>query len=208
MVKTYQRNQAEEKLSENFRVREFQCKCGKCEPILIDDDLIDILQKIRDNFGVSVHVNSGYRCRNHNQKVGGDPNSSHMEGMAADIRVKGASPKEVARFAESIGVQRIGLYDTFCHIGSGKRKFFWINHNSNPVDTFGGAERTTTVTLPVLRRGMKNDAVRAMQTLLGVTADGSFGSKTDSAVRQFQKNNDLEVDGSCGPATWAKLLGV
>lgn len=208
MVKSYQRTQGEERLSENFRVREFVCKCGKCEPILIDDALVEILQKIREHFGVSVHVNSGYRCKKHNQSVGGDPNSSHMEGMAADIRVKDVQSREVAKFAESIGVQRIGLYDTFCHIGSGQRKFFWINHNSNPVSTFGGTVRTTTVTLPVLSKGMKNDAVKAMQALLGVTQDGSFGGKTDAALRQFQKDNGLTADGSCGPATWAKLLGV
>ena len=44
--------------------------------------------------------------------------------------------------------------------------------------------RTTTVTLPVLSKGMKNDAVKAMQALLGVTKDGSFGGKTDAALRR------------------------
>ena len=40
------------------------------------------------------------------------------------------------------------------------------------------------------------------------SADGSFGAATENAVKAFQKANGLSVDGSCGPKTWAKLLGV
>ncbi len=36
--------------------------------------------------------------------------------------------------------------------------------------------------------------------------DGNFGAGTSSAVRNFQRANRLDVDGSIGPATWAKLF--
>ena len=70
--------------------------------------------------------------------------------------------------------------------------------------------------IPTLRKGSKGDTVKAMQTLLigyGFTcgccgADGSFGEATLAAVRNFQMDNRLTVDGICGPKTWAKLLGV
>jgi hypothetical protein len=77
-----------------------------------------------------------------------------------------------------------------------------------------------TVEVNVLRKGASGDNVKAMQLLLigygykmqnnGKTygADGSFGTATDNAVRAFQKNNSLDVDGICGPNTWNKLLGV
>ena len=93
----------------------------------MDDALVTWLQKIRDHFGRSVNINSGYRCATHNAspKVGGSKSSHHVKGMAADIRVEGILPSEVAKYAESIGIQRIGLYDNFVYIGSGTEKKFW-----------------------------------------------------------------------------------
>ena len=72
------------------------------------------------------------------------------------------------------------------------------------------------IELPVLKKGAKGDSVKAMQILLmgygfdmeGYGADSSFGGATEQALKAFQKANGLEADGSCGPATWAKLLGV
>ena len=73
-----------------------------------------------------------------------------------------------------------------------------------------------SVRLPLLKKGMKSDAVKALQILLisnncscgKYGADGDFGSATFEAVKKFQKANGLEADGAVGPQTWAKLLGV
>lgn len=75
---------------------------------------------------------------------------------------------------------------------------------------------TYAVNLPVLSKGCKGDTVAAMQILLNgygcdcgdSGVDGSFGGATKKALMSFQEGNDLEVDGKCGPKTWAKLLGV
>ena len=217
MVKKYKRNDKIQ-LSKNFRLDEFKCKCGKCDPILVDDTLIAWLQKIRDHFGRSVNVNSGYRCAKHNAdpEVGGNPSSHHLKGMAADIRVEGVTPEEVAKYAESIGIQRIGLYTkkSFVHIGSGATKKFWLNDSTHEVNSFGGKPQTVTLELPVLRRGMKGEPVEALQVLLSAATqynlapDGSFGSATERALKAYQKSARLEPDGSCGKATWSSLLGV
>lgn len=216
MVKKYKRSDNIQ-LSKNFRLDEFKCKCGKCDPIMVDDTLITWLQKIRDHFGKSVNVNSGYRCKTHNAspKVGGSPSSHHVKGMAADIRVEGITPEEVAKYAQSIGIKRIGLYTnkSFVHIGSGTTKKFWLNSSTNEVETFGGKPKTVTLELPVLKKGTKGDEVKAMQNLLiangyTIVADGSFGAKTLNALECYQEDEGLEVDGSCGKATWSKLLGV
>ena len=213
-VKKYKRSD-NVRLSKNFRLDEFKCKCGKCDPILVDEDLVAWLQQLRDHFGKSVNINSGYRCAAHNAspRVGGSKSSHHVKGMAADIRVEGITPVEVARYAESIGIQRIGLYDTFVHIGSGTEKKFWKGHEGTKVETFGGKPKTVTLELPVLRNGMKGEPVRVLQELLNVygyilVVDGSFGAKTQNAVECYQEDVDLEADGVCGKATWSKLLGV
>lgn len=57
----------------------------------------------------------------------------------------------------------------------------------------------------ILKAGSKGAAVKELQTLLGVAADGDFGPFTEKAVRAFQKANGLAVDGLVGPYTLAKL---
>lgn len=59
---------------------------------------------------------------------------------------------------------------------------------------------------PVLRRGSRGDAVREVQTLLSIDDDGKFGPQTDGAVRNFQEDIELKVDGIVGPNTWRALL--
>lgn len=222
MVKTYNKKKdAGKQLSKNFKLNEFDCKCSRCSKVLLDTKLIDILQKIRDHFGKSITVNSGYRCSAHNKEVGGNSGSHHMRGMAADIRVDGVKPIEVAKYAESIGVKRIGLYEkqAFVHIGSGTTKKFWKESSTNTVSTFGGAKKTVkTITLkvPVLEKGDKDGAVYGLQALLighnedigAKKPDGSFGPATETALKSYQSKNGLEDDGKCGSATWSKLLNL
>ena len=66
---------------------------------------------------------------------------------------------------------------------------------------------------PLVREGDREHPVQTLQHLLrarnqSVDVDGIFGPKTDAAVRTFQTENHLSVDGIVGPATWAKLIVV
>lgn len=194
------------RLSENFRAGEFRCKCGRCKKALIDDVLVAQLQAIRNHFGRSVNINSGYRCVSHNKAVGGDPNSSHMKGMAADIVVAGVKPVEVAQFAESMGIVRIGCYSDFVHIGSGTVKGFWLGHEGKIVTTHGGTP-SFALTLPVLRRGNKGETVKLLQMQLGIDADGSFGPATEAAVKTYQGEHRLPAHGIADEPTWRSFLG-
>lgn len=126
-------------LSANFTSTEFDCKCRNksCTTTEINLDLVIILQKIRNHFGVPVTINSAYRCKKHNAAVGGAKDSFHMQGRAADIKVSGANPKTVAQYAESIGVKGIGLYDNFVHVDTRTKRFLWKGSGQDEVNTFG-----------------------------------------------------------------------
>ena len=58
-----------------------------------------------------------------------------------------------------------------------------------------------------VRQGSRGDAVRQLQEILGITADGIFGPITKAAVKDYQTANGLKPDGIVGPLTWGKLLG-
>lgn len=114
------------KLTQNFRVKEFACTDGS-DPIFIDSDLVNVLQKIRTHFGKSVTIASAYRTPTKNKAVGGAAYSQHLYGKAADIKVSGVSPKKVAGYAETIlkNTGGIGIYSTFVHVDTRATKSRW-----------------------------------------------------------------------------------
>jgi peptidoglycan hydrolase-like protein with peptidoglycan-binding domain len=57
----------------------------------------------------------------------------------------------------------------------------------------------------VLRRGNSGADVVALQVTLGIRADGEFGPATEAAVRLFQADRGLLVDGIVGSMTLAGL---
>lgn len=132
------------------------------------------------------------------------------------------------------GINHVGVYDGNGYVyeakghsyGVVKTKFdskwkFWAQcpyTTDDAVKTEVKTESTGTVAvkLNVLKKGSKGNQVKAVQRMLyamgydlgSSKVDGDFGSKTDSAVRAYQKSMGLSVDGSVGPKTWAKLLGT
>lgn len=126
-IKAYSKaKDGNKKVSNNFRVREFACADGS-DPIFIDSELVNILQKIRSHFGKSITITSAYRTPPHNKAVGGEAYSQHLYGLAADIKVSGVTPKKVAAYAETLLKNKggIGIYSTFTHIDTRATKARW-----------------------------------------------------------------------------------
>ena len=223
-VKTYREN-SKVQLSKNFNSYEFRCGLGSpcsCSTILIDDKLVDYLQKIRDHFGKSITITSAYRCPSYNKSIGSGTGSYHSKGMAADIVVNGIVPREVAKYAESIGILGIGLYETtadgyFVHIDTRTTKAFWYGQAQAYRSTFGGLSNTTSNNsstsstassgYKTLSCGSNGNAVKELQEKLNSLGyscgivDGDYGTKTADAVKKFQKKNKLTIDGIAGSET-------
>lgn len=113
-------------LSTNFKVREFACTDGS-DPVFVDSELVNLLQKIRSHFGKSVTITSAYRTPGRNKAVGGETYSQHLYGKAADIKVKGVAPAKVAAYAETLLKNKggIGTYSTFTHVDVRSTKSRW-----------------------------------------------------------------------------------
>ena len=60
----------------------------------------------------------------------------------------------------------------------------------------------------LLKNGSKGDDVKKLQEKLGVEPIGTFGPKTEAAVKSWQKANGLTDDGIVGDGTWSKLFGL
>lgn len=116
-----------DKLSPHFRVREFACKDGT-DPVFLSPRLVELLEQVRVHFGAPVTVTSGYRTPAHNQAApGASPRSQHLYGRAADIRVAGHAPAQVAAYAETLlpGCGGIGVYPGFVHLDVRPGKSRW-----------------------------------------------------------------------------------
>ena len=108
-------------LSPHFRLEEFICKCG-CGQATVSPELIQVLEAVRDYAGYAIKIESGFRCPSHNRAVGGTPQSAHLSGEAADIRIR--SDHERFKFIEAAtmaGVSRLGIGRTFLHVDVSKR---------------------------------------------------------------------------------------
>lgn len=113
-------------LTENFHANEFRCNCAGrgvakgptfCHGIeWVHRELVVQLQTLRLRLMRPITVVSGCRCSAYNAHVGGARGSQHLRGKAADLRVAGLNPLEVALEAAKVGFRGIRNYPSFCHV--------------------------------------------------------------------------------------------
>ena len=98
-----------------------------------------------------------------------------------------------------------------------KRGDILVRENKHTAMALGNGSTTevskVTLTVRQLEKGCEGKDVKALQILLNGlgfncgTADGDFGSKTDTAVKRFQKAKGLTQDGVVGKKTWGEMIG-
>jgi lysozyme len=103
-------------LSTNFHLREFTCKCGRCQNQLVSQKMIKLLQEMREIIGRPLFIRSAYRCYTHNRNVGGATRSRHLVGDAVDVVL--LNEDEASSFIAL--ARRVG----FTGIGDGRNRGF------------------------------------------------------------------------------------
>jgi uncharacterized protein YcbK (DUF882 family) len=89
-------------VSPHFSLRDVSClHCGVNGT---KSELIDALERLRSLVARPIIVDDAYRCQIHNAEVGGVPDSMHVKGIAADIRIVGMTCKEMYVAANELGV--------------------------------------------------------------------------------------------------------
>lgn len=235
MMQTYSlKKDGEKQLSANFKVKEFRCKDGS-DSIIIDDALVRALQAIRDHFGRAVNISSAYRTKTYNASIGGAANSQHVCGTAADIRIDGETPRDIARWVEGnlFGgeVGGLGLYDYgsgdksgFVHVDTRSGRAQWIQTKSSAPTGYRVVGSITTDYLGekaaapengassdarrTLKQGMAGADVLELAKLLDVAGflpALGFDANLKGAVMAYQAAQGLTADGVVGARTWAAL---
>ena len=106
-------------LTKNFTTSELECECG-CGGCEMDMEFMKVLQDLRDACGFPLEINSGFRCKEHNRKVGGAPGSRHFHGDAVDISTHGLSKEQREKLQRLVNsfktITGIGTANSFIHI--------------------------------------------------------------------------------------------
>lgn len=63
--------------------------------------------------------------------------------------------------------------------------------------------------MPAIKKGSSGKAVKWLQIALGgLIVDGDFGTKTEAALKAYQKKHGLNVDGVCASKTWKSIISM
>jgi uncharacterized protein YcbK (DUF882 family) len=82
----------------------------------IPAELRMLLNTVAWHYGKRVHIQSGYRSKYHNRRVGGAKRSFHVRCKAVDIQVSGVNKYELARFLKSLPGR--GGVGTYCSVST------------------------------------------------------------------------------------------
>jgi uncharacterized protein YcbK (DUF882 family) len=98
-----------------FEPSEFTCNGVECYD-LMSDDLLLKLDLAREIAGIPLHINSSWRDKATNERVGGAKNSAHLRGTAVDIACGNSSNRyKIIDALFTAGFTRIGVAKTFIH---------------------------------------------------------------------------------------------
>jgi len=99
-----------------FKESEFECKCG-CGLNNMSEVLKKKLDEARKIANIPFVINSACRCEEHNKNVGGELKSSHLKGLAVDIKsLTNIDNFLIVSALMNVGFKRILIYKRFIHV--------------------------------------------------------------------------------------------
>jgi hypothetical protein len=83
----------------------------------LDSELVSKLDWARGRAGIPFVITAGLRTADHNDAVGGVKDSSHLRGLAVDLRLEdGVHRFKMVNALLLVGFKRIGVYDKHVHV--------------------------------------------------------------------------------------------
>ena len=116
-------------VSRFFRLSEFRPGKHTYEYIRLSPVLVDALDEIRLRAGRPVTVLSGYRPHDYNRECGGVSNSTHIDGLAADIACEGLTTAQLRQICADVIGNRGGVAEYpksgFVHVDTRGQRARW-----------------------------------------------------------------------------------
>ena len=104
-------------------MEEFKCPC--CGESKMEDEFLERLDAARSYTNVPFVINSGYRCKAHNDSVGSKESSGHRKGCAVDIAYDSQNMGEILAALLYYDFTRIGIGKNFIHVDSKPGIYYW-----------------------------------------------------------------------------------
>lgn len=103
----------------HFKPHEFACKCGRCGKGIdqMNPRLLSMLDEVRERAGIPLVIASAMRCPVRNKAEKGVDGSSHLTGLAVDIRCGTSQNRfRIIKAALDVGFTRIEAAPTWVHL--------------------------------------------------------------------------------------------
>lgn len=152
---------------------------------------------------LGLRLTSGYRSPALDKKVGGTGRGDHVDGEAYDFAGNFSDMEKLAEWAH-----RSGMFTQVIFKNKDYRSGRYIPAHMDHVHIAWDGSKSTygPPEPPLLQNGDKAGLIETVQRLIGnLKIDGLYGPNTEKAVKEFQKEHDLIIDGITGPKTWNEL---
>lgn len=117
-------------MKKHFTEKEISCPCCNLRKFTTEaEDHLDMLNLARSIAKIPFIINSWTRCQDHNKQVKGSDTSSHLKGIATDIKFSNYTELfTIVNALLCVGFKRILIYpkSNFIHVDSDKSKIMPI----------------------------------------------------------------------------------